>query len=103
LKIVVLASVPLSRRNASAGAALGAAAALLPADLAEEAMIGDCGANALGALLGWTFAHGLGPCGRVVALCGVVALTLASERVSFTDVIARHRWLAAIDTLGRRR
>jgi len=102
LKVVVLASVPLVPRNASAGAAIGAAAALLPADLAEDAMIGDCGANALGALLGWTLAHALGSRGRVAALSGVVALTLASERVSFTDVIARHRWLAAIDGLGRR-
>jgi len=103
LKVVVLASLPLVRRDATASAAAGAAVALLPADLAEEAMIGDCGANALGALVGWTLAHGLGSRGRVMALAGVVALTLTSERVSFTEVIAENRWLATIDGLGRRR
>lgn len=103
LKVVVLANVALAGRSAAAGAGAGAALALLPADLAEDAMIGDCGANALGALLGWTLAHALGARGRVAALSGVVALTLASERVSFTDVIARHRWLSAADAFGRRR
>ncbi|MDQ1686094.1 MAG: hypothetical protein QOC82_2831 [Frankiaceae bacterium] len=102
LKVVVLAGVPLAGRSAAAGAGVGAAVALLPADLAEDAMIGDCGANALGALLGWSLAHGLGRTGRIAALSCVVGLTLASERVSFTDVIARNRWLAAIDAAGRR-
>jgi len=102
LKVVVLAGLPMARRNAAAGAAAGAALALLPADLDEDAMIGDCGANALGALLGWAYAHGLGARGRAAALSGVVALTLASERVSFTDVIAGNRWLTAVDGFGRR-
>lgn len=103
LKVVVLAGLPLSTRDSGAAAVVGAAAALLPADLAEDAMIGDCGANALGALLGWSAAHGLGPRARLAALAGVVGLTLASERVSFTDVIARNGVLAAIDGAGRRR
>lgn len=102
LKVVVLAGGPLSIRSDAAAASVGAAVALLPADLAEAAMIGDCGANALGASLGWSFAHALGARGRLVALTGVVALTLASERVSFTDVIAGNRWLEAIDGFGRR-
>lgn len=102
LKVVVLASLPMAGRSAAAAAATGAAVALLPADLAEDTMIGDCGANALGALLGWTLSHGLGARSRVVALAGIVGLTLASERVSFTDVIAANRWLAALDGVGRR-
>jgi len=102
LKVVVLAGLPLSARSDAAAASVGAALALLPADLAEDAMIGDCGANALGGLLGWSLAHGLGARSRVVALASVVGLTLASERVSFTDVIAGNRWLAAVDAFGRR-
>jgi UDP-GlcNAc:undecaprenyl-phosphate GlcNAc-1-phosphate transferase len=103
LKVVVLTGVPLAGRSAAAGAAAGAAIALLPTDLAEDTMIGDCGANALGALLGWSVAHALGARARTAALTCVVGLTLASERVSFTDVIAGNRWLAAVDAFGRRR
>lgn len=101
LKVVAVAGIPLAGRGAAS--AVGAALAALPADLAEVAMIGDCGANALGGLMGWTFAHGLGPRARIAALAGVVGLTLASERVSFTDVIAGNRWLAAVDAFGHRR
>lgn len=103
LKVVVLAGVPLSTRSGAAAASVGAALALLPADLAEDAMIGDCGANALGASLGWSFAHAFGARGRLAALTCVVGLTLASERVSFTDVIAGNRWLAVADGFGRER
>jgi len=104
LKVVAITGIPLATRGATtAGAAIGAALAVLPADLAEDVMIGDCGANALGALLGWSGAHALGRCGRIAASAGVVGLTLASERVSFTEVIAGNRWLAAVDAFGRRR
>jgi len=83
-------------------AAASAAAATLPADLEERVMIGDCGANGLGALVGWCLSTGLGRRGRAAALVVVVGLTLASERVSFTAVIERTPWLAALDRWGRR-
>ncbi|MEU4406784.1 hypothetical protein AB0F88_19875 [Streptosporangium sp. NPDC023963] len=81
---------------------MGAAAALLPEDLGERAMLGDAGANALGALLGLAAAVTLGRPGRLAVLGTVVALTAASERISFTKVIAGNSLLHRVDMLGRR-
>ena len=64
-------------------------------------MLGDTGANALGALAGALALEQLGTRGRVGALAALAALTLASERVSFTDVIAGHAPLRALDEWGR--
>jgi hypothetical protein len=99
---VAASSVPLSGPAGTVAAATAAAAlATMPADLAERVMIGDCGANAVGALCGWSLATGLGRTGRTAALVTVVGLTLASERVSFTAVIERTPWLRAVDEWGR--
>lgn len=84
----------------AAGPLLGAAAGVLPADLAGRSMLGDCGANALGAGLG-RLLTGLPLPVRIIVLAGLVGLNLASERVSFTAVIAGHPWLAAVDRWGR--
>jgi UDP-N-acetylmuramyl pentapeptide phosphotransferase/UDP-N-acetylglucosamine-1-phosphate transferase len=81
---------------------LGAAAALLPEDLGERAMLGDAGANGLGALLGLAATARLGRPGRLALLGAVVALTAASEKVSFTKVIAGNPVLNRLDLLGRR-
>ena len=83
------------------GAVAGAAAAELPGDLAEQTMLGDLGANALGALLGLRLTAG-GTALRWGSLAVVSALTLASERVSFSRVIERTPALNALDQLGRR-
>ncbi|HEV2892382.1 MAG TPA: hypothetical protein VG411_01405, partial [Actinomycetota bacterium] len=63
--------------------------------------LGDCGANALGAGVATAAAATLSRPARLLALAGVVALNLASERVSFTAVIERTAWLRALDQLGR--
>ncbi|MDQ1295761.1 MAG: hypothetical protein QG608_3648, partial [Actinomycetota bacterium] len=68
----------------------------------ERAMLGDTGAIAVGALLGTALVAGTGRRTRLVALGGVVALTLASERWSFTRVIERTPVLREFDALGRR-
>jgi UDP-N-acetylmuramyl pentapeptide phosphotransferase/UDP-N-acetylglucosamine-1-phosphate transferase len=99
VKVVLLLGAPLVGRGA--GPALGAAAGSLPADLGERAMLGDCGANALGAAVATAAAARLTRTGRLAALAGVVALNLASERVSFTAVIARTPAMAWLDGLGR--
>ena len=80
----------------------GAAAALLPADLGERIMLGDCGANSAGALLGLRLAALRSRPARAGLLAGVVGLTLASEKVSFTTVIESTPLLRDLDRLGRR-
>jgi hypothetical protein len=85
----------------SVAAPLGAGLALLPEDLGERAMLGDAGANALGAMLGAS-AAGLSRPARIALLAGIAGLTAASEKVSFTKVIARTPALNWLDMLGRR-
>ena len=82
---------------------VGACAALLPGDLAERRMLGDAGANALGAVLGVALLRHLRMrAARQVVLGLLIALTAASERVSFSQVIDRTPALRRIDQLGRR-
>src|SRR6201996_7616339 len=81
---------------------LGAAAALLPEGLGEGAMLGDAGANSLGAMLGTAAAGRLSRRSRLALLAGVTGLTAASEVVSFTKVIQRTPPLHWLDMLGRR-
>jgi UDP-N-acetylmuramyl pentapeptide phosphotransferase/UDP-N-acetylglucosamine-1-phosphate transferase len=85
----------------AAGAATGAAVGLLGPDLAGEAMLGDTGANSAGALLGAAIVQRSGRRGRWVALGALTALTLASEKVSFTQVIESTPGLRELDALGR--
>lgn len=99
LKVAALLS-PLAG-GGPAAAVLGAGSAALPRDLAERSMLGDAGANAVGTMLG----VGLLQRPRVLrraALLGVLALTAASERVSFSRVIDSTPALHALDRLGRR-
>jgi hypothetical protein len=86
-----------------AGVALvvGACAGLLPADLGERLMLGDAGANVVGAALGLGVVIACAPATRTVVLVVVAALNLASERVSFSRVIAAVPPLRAADRFGR--
>ena len=109
LKAAALLTAPLlaDRRPAAAASralaagCLGAAAAALPGDLMEETMLGDTGANALGALAGTALDAPPARPVRVAAAAAGTGLVLASERVSFTRVIARTPALAALDAVGR--
>lgn len=104
-KATLVAAVPLAAgRGAGAALAAGVSAAAivaLPADLGEQTMLGDCGANALGAAVGWAMTRRLRPRQRLLGLLTVTALTALSERVSFTDVIARTPILRELDEWGR--
>ena len=107
LKVGLIVGVPLvASAAAAAGAAaagpVGAAAAVLVDDLDERVMIGDSGANALGALLGVALAVRTGLFGRTALLAGLGALIAASEKVSFTAVIDATPGLRELDRFGRR-
>ena len=65
-------------------------------------MLGDAGANALGAMLGTAAAIALPRTARVAVLAAIAGLTAASEAVSFTKVIERTPPLRWLDMLGRR-
>lgn len=99
------ASGPSAARERS-GAGLARSALVpgllaLPADLREHGMLGDAGANVLGAAVGVAATRRLTVPARGVLLAAVVGLTLASERVSFSAVIDRTPALRALDRWGR--
>jgi UDP-GlcNAc:undecaprenyl-phosphate GlcNAc-1-phosphate transferase len=100
--IDALAGTEGAAATAVTAAPLGAALALLPDDLGERAMLGDSGANALGAMLGAAAALTLPRPARLALLAGITGLTAASEKVSFTKVIERTPALRWLDMLGRR-
>ena len=85
-----------------AAGTLGVSLTALPEDLLENTMLGDTGANAVGALLGTSLACHPRPVVRAGAALGAVGLILISEKVSFSRVIADTPVLAALDGLGRR-
>ncbi|WP_409483213.1 hypothetical protein [Arsenicicoccus dermatophilus] len=105
---VVLLTTPLAacggaQARGLAAVTAGACCALLPEDLAGRTMLGDTGANAAGALAGLAAVAGRGHLARATTLAVLAGLILASERVSFTAVIARTPWLDAADRWGRSR
>jgi hypothetical protein len=82
------------------GAVTGAVLATIGDDLGETGMLGDLGANAMGAAIGVRLALLPAPL-RVVALVKIIALTALSERVSFSAVIESVPALRRLDQLGR--
>ena len=117
LKATVLVATPLSYFSCAAAKApaspasaqrllasgLNAAAiTALAEDLQETTMRGDTGANAAGALLGTSLAANDSWKLRLGTTLGVVGLILASEKVSFSKVIAANPALNWLDQLWRR-
>ncbi len=82
-------------------APLGIAVLLLPYDLREMVMLGDAGANGLGALLGLKSVERLTGRGRLAAICALAGLTLLGERTSLGSWIERTPGLSHLDRLGR--
>jgi len=79
----------------------GIAVLLLPYDLDEMAMLGDGGANALGALLGLNSVRRLTGRGRWLAIAALAGLNFLGERRSLGKLIERTPGLAQLDAWGR--
>ncbi len=83
------------------GAPRRAAVCLLPYDLREMGMLGDAGANALGALLGLSSVSRLTARGRWIAIGALAGLTLLGEQRSLGAIVERTPVLRELDALGR--
>ena len=79
----------------------GMAVLLLPYDLKERVMLGDAGANALGAVVGLSLVAGLGSRGRWLAVVGLAGLNALGDRASLGSMIERTPGLSWLDGLGR--
>jgi len=80
---------------------LSLAVYLLPYDLKEESMLGDAGANFLGAALGTGIflTHPFG--WQLWWLAAGLLLNIAGEFFSFSKIIENNRVLKFLDDLGR--
>lgn len=95
-------AVTIPAASACAAGVLGVAGVSMRSDLRERTMLGDVGANAVGALVGTALASQRCAYARALAALTGTALVLASERVSFSRLIERTPVLHTLDMLGRR-
>lgn len=86
-----------------ASGTVGGLAAVMPEDLKGKGMLGDAGANPIGAVLGLGLALTLAQPWRWAAIAVLVGLNLASERWSFSAIIESNGVLRKIDRFGRTR
>jgi hypothetical protein len=82
---------------------VAAAVLLAPYDLREMAMLGDSGANALGALVGCESVTRISRTRRWGAIAVLAGLTYLGERRSLGALIEWTPGLRQIDALGRQR
>jgi hypothetical protein len=109
IKVSLVAWAPLAvvagggPAGVALGPVMGAALGLFPQDLGERLMLGDAGANAIGAALGLGALLTLGPAARLITTAVLAALNVAADLVSFSGVIRRTPALDRLDQLGRLR
>ena len=70
-------------------------------DLREQAMLGDTGANLLGALAGFWLIQTLSDTGQLVALALLALITVYGEFRSISELIERTPGLRQLDSWGR--
>lgn len=79
----------------------GAVLAGLSDELSEKWMMGDAGANPLGAALGYWISISLSLSAKAVVLLSLICAHISSERCSFSKIIDKNPVLRFIDRLGR--
>jgi UDP-N-acetylmuramyl pentapeptide phosphotransferase/UDP-N-acetylglucosamine-1-phosphate transferase len=70
-------------------------------DLRERAMLGDTGANLLGALAGWWMVLTLSSTGQAIALALLLLITFYGEFRSISALVEKTPGLRALDSWGR--
>jgi hypothetical protein len=83
-------------------AALGPLVAVWRYDIGERGMLGDAGANSMGAFLGFICATALPVVLLIVATIILLVINIASERFSFSALVERNKLLRWLDRLGRK-
>lgn len=79
-----------------------AVVAYAPEDFRERTLLGDAGANALGALVGFAGAAILPFTGKVAVILGLCLLHFFTERVSLSAIVEKVPLLRRMDEWGRR-
>jgi hypothetical protein len=74
---------------------------LTPYDLREMTMLGDAGANALGAVVGYGSVSKLTARAQILSIAALAGLTVAGETRSLGALIERTPGLSQLDRLGR--
>jgi hypothetical protein len=100
--VVLVAAAPSRDPLVGIGVVIGAALALVVDDLREVLMLGDVGANVVGACLGTGVVLAYSFPVRVGVLVAVAALNLVGELSSFSRLIDGFPPLRALDRAGRR-
>jgi UDP-N-acetylmuramyl pentapeptide phosphotransferase/UDP-N-acetylglucosamine-1-phosphate transferase len=97
---IVIGTAPI---GVAAAPVMGAAVGLLSDDLRERLMLGDTGANVIGAVLGLAVVLGTRDSIRLSVMIVLLALNVAAELVSFSRVIDAVPPLRWFDRIGSRR
>jgi UDP-N-acetylmuramyl pentapeptide phosphotransferase/UDP-N-acetylglucosamine-1-phosphate transferase len=73
----------------------------MPGDLKGKHMLGDCGSNLLGFVLGCTMAITAPVWLQATGLFMLAVMHRTAERSSITAWIERHKWVRWLDRFGR--
>lgn len=102
--IILVSLMTFDYRSPAALVPMGLAGAVLAGlsdELSEQCMMGDAGANPLGAALGYWIAQSLSLLTKALVLLSLISVHIYSERHSLSKVIDKNPVLRFIDRLGR--